>query len=511
MPTSITLYGGVAEIGGNKILIETAPYAFQTLGETTRSDDDVRPTRLMLDFGLSFRNEKAFYSGFLQPRALSGIADLLKLGILPTLPGIYRDDLLFESGIDPCPPRLDGVLLSHAHADHVAHVPYLDPAIPLYSTDVTLTLLRYLQETGGDAYVSGKRRVPYKNQAKLRKDEKVEWQRATAVVPSMTEHVIGHATVTFCPVDHSAPLTTAILVETSDALIIYSADLRRHGYRAADTDQFMHYARARRDRMRDRGKPTVLLCEGTRFAEAQNATEADVLNDLTRFLAQANVEQRPVIASFSVLDIDRLTSFLRAAKAAGRKLAISPRQFYLVEQLAAILPPAQSGWPDPADPDLRVFFPRKRSGAHHTTDYDKWATSIWHNTHKRVIFTDVQHDPTGYVVFLATSDLNALLDFNLSGQRGLFLYSKSEPHDAEMEVTDQIWNNWCARFNFDRVSSHASGHGAGADIGAIIGAIAPDTLIPIHTEHPQAFAPLHTAGTVGQLIVPQLGTRYDWS
>lgn len=103
MPTSITLYGGVAEIGGNKILIETAPYAFQTLGETTRSDDDVRPTRLMLDFGLSFGNEKTFYSGFLQPRALSGIADLLKLGILPTLPGIYRDDLLFESGIDPCP------------------------------------------------------------------------------------------------------------------------------------------------------------------------------------------------------------------------------------------------------------------------------------------------------------------------------------------------------------------------------------------------------------------------
>lgn len=78
-------------------------------------------------------------------------------------------------------------------------------------------------------------------------------------------------------------------------------------------------------------------------------------------------------------------------------------------------------------------------------------------------------------------------------------------------MTDQIWNNWCARFNFDRVSSHASGHGAGADIGAIIGAIAPDTLIPIHTEHPQAFAPLHTAGTIEQLIVPQIGARYDWS
>lgn len=136
------------------------------------------------------------------------------------------------------------------------------------------------------------------------------------------DHKIGYATVTLCPVDHSAPLTTAILVETPDVLIIYSADLRRHSYRAAATNQFMKYARARRDRMQERGKPTVLLCEGTRFTEAQNATEADVLRDLTRFLAQANAEQRPVIASFSVLDIDRLSSFLRAAKTLTFRLPV---------------------------------------------------------------------------------------------------------------------------------------------------------------------------------------------
>lgn len=185
MPTSITLYGGVAEIGGNKILIETAPDAFQPLGETHGNDQPVRPTRLMLDFGLSFGNEKTFYTGFLQPRNLSGIADLLKLGILPTLPGIYRDDLLFESSLAPCSPTLDGVILSHAHADHVAHVPYLDPTIPIYATEVTLALLGYLQETGGDAYLSGKRRIPYKNQSKLKKDEKTLWERTTVALSTM--------------------------------------------------------------------------------------------------------------------------------------------------------------------------------------------------------------------------------------------------------------------------------------------------------------------------------------
>ena len=42
--TSITFYGGVNEIGGNKILVE---------------DGD---TKLFLDFGMSFSSRKQYYS-----------------------------------------------------------------------------------------------------------------------------------------------------------------------------------------------------------------------------------------------------------------------------------------------------------------------------------------------------------------------------------------------------------------------------------------------------------------
>ena len=66
---NITFYGGVNEVGGNKVLIE---------------DEDVK---VLFDFGMSFALRGKFYSApFLSPK--SGL-DLIELGILPDLSGLY--------------------------------------------------------------------------------------------------------------------------------------------------------------------------------------------------------------------------------------------------------------------------------------------------------------------------------------------------------------------------------------------------------------------------------------
>ena len=88
MPTTqagITFYGGVNEIGGNKILIED------------------RGTRVMLDFGMSYSDRRKF---FFDPMLSPGDErDLLEFGILPTIKGIYE----FEDS----KPSIDAVVLSH--------------------------------------------------------------------------------------------------------------------------------------------------------------------------------------------------------------------------------------------------------------------------------------------------------------------------------------------------------------------------------------------------------------
>ena len=70
--TSLTFYGGVGEIGGNKILLR---------------DGD---TSIFLDFGKNFERERRFYDEpYLSPREEK---HLIYLGILPKISGLYKKD-----------------------------------------------------------------------------------------------------------------------------------------------------------------------------------------------------------------------------------------------------------------------------------------------------------------------------------------------------------------------------------------------------------------------------------
>ena len=63
--TKLTFYGGVGEIGGNKILLE---------------DQD---TKIFLDFGMSFNQSGKYFSAFLSPRNCNGLGDYFATGLLP--------------------------------------------------------------------------------------------------------------------------------------------------------------------------------------------------------------------------------------------------------------------------------------------------------------------------------------------------------------------------------------------------------------------------------------------
>lgn len=80
MPTRLIFYGGVNEVGGNKILL---------------SDSD---TNIFLDFGKGFSRRAKYFEEYLNPRTANGIVDFIEMGIIPDIEGIYRDDLLEMAG-----------------------------------------------------------------------------------------------------------------------------------------------------------------------------------------------------------------------------------------------------------------------------------------------------------------------------------------------------------------------------------------------------------------------------
>jgi ribonuclease J len=115
---SITFYGGVAEIGGNKILVED------------------RDSRILLDFGMNFVERSRFYSEpWLAPRDERG---LLEFDLLPKIDGLYK----FEEK----EPDVDAVFLSHSHTDHSAYISFLNRQIPVYCGETTVLILQAFSE-----------------------------------------------------------------------------------------------------------------------------------------------------------------------------------------------------------------------------------------------------------------------------------------------------------------------------------------------------------------------------
>ena len=90
---SLKFYGGINQIGGNKILLE---------------DKD---TKIFLDFGMNFEEHQNFYTEYMPPRKCNCINDFIYLRLLPDLKGIYRKDYCKHMGMDyEKENMIDGVL-----------------------------------------------------------------------------------------------------------------------------------------------------------------------------------------------------------------------------------------------------------------------------------------------------------------------------------------------------------------------------------------------------------------
>lgn len=141
---SLKFYGGVNEIGGNKILVDN---------KDSSNSDNKNISSLFLDFGMSFSKAGDYFSEFLQPRKLNGIMDFVELGLLPKIKGIYREDYLKHCGLESSKePSVDGVLLSHAHMDHCAYIHHLRGDIPIFMRKESEIILSVLEETGKSSF-----------------------------------------------------------------------------------------------------------------------------------------------------------------------------------------------------------------------------------------------------------------------------------------------------------------------------------------------------------------------
>lgn len=480
----IRILGGDGEIGGNKILLTH------------------KKTKILLDFGMSFSRRGQYFSEYLQPRKCSSLIDFFEFGLLPDMPGIYREDYLRHMGRSPEEREVDALFLSHAHMDHAGYIHFLRKDIPIYCTEATKIILQSMQETGKgsfsefltccEAFTFYRTRTGNLGKVNMKKEEFVK-EREYIVMEPETPVEVDSVTVEMVPVDHSIPGACAFIVYTDEGNIVYSGDFRFHGLHDEKSSEFVKKARE--------AKPKFFICEGTRIHEAKKDSEKKAEEKIKKLTSGRG----HVFVEHPKRDIDRAKTIYDSAKHNGREFVVDLKSAYLIEKLGEMS--------DLNIKDLKILTPKKGWGLIGREDmleslikenYKVWgltATADMLNDliekdyaawEKKGLFCDnaitceeLKNNPEGYVVSTSLWEISQLVD--IQPKNAIWIQSKCEPFSDEMELDEKRKEAWLTHFDIDKGTAHASGHASGPEIRETIESIHPGKVIPVHTEHPELF------------------------
>ncbi len=516
----VHVFGGWGEIGGNQLLLEAG-------GEA-----------ILLDFGRPFGRWKEYFTEFLAPRSALGLRDLLALGLLPRLRGLYRDgqdDTLFPTDLErglldgaPDAGHIQGLLLSHAHLDHSGAIAYLRADLPIYTTPETAAILKAMQDTAqagldGEGVYLSLRRV--NEEGVLKADARASYLRRPyrclrglpqgfhELSPAKTKRLEGHPweavdlpfrvggfRAQAFPVDHSVPGTVAFVVETAEGLVVYTGDLRFHGRAGSRTEAFL--------RALEGEKVFLLIVEGTRLGRPGSArTEEEVKEALHEEIRRH--PGAPVAVDFAPRNVERLESCLEVARDLGRELVVTSKDAYLLWALSDV---------DPHYEDVRRSVRVLRETK---AQVRGWEERLWEEAPglRGVTIEEVAQAPGSFLLAFGFYEINRLLDLRLHigpEPEGLYIFSNSYWADDEQILDLRILMRWLSELNFRLLPEslrglpadplevdnpyHTSGHAPEEDLARLVRRLRPRHLLPVHTLHPERWAELLRREKIGILL-----------
>ncbi|PKN19271.1 MAG: MBL fold metallo-hydrolase [Deltaproteobacteria bacterium HGW-Deltaproteobacteria-6] len=346
----------------------------------------------------------------------------------------------------------DAVLISHPHQDHFGLIDTLDPSIPVYIGELGKHLI--------DAT-----RILLSN--KLHANE-------FRYFKSWQHFSVGDFKITPYLVDHSAADAYGFLIEAEGKRIFYSGDFRAHGRKSVLFDNIIKKPPKDID---------LLFMEGTMLERSNDKfpTEEAVEQKIYETIKdQKNI----TFLISSSQNIDRIASAVRACIRAHKTIVIDIYTAWVLEQLKLV----SDNVPNMEWELVKVYasYSRDNTLKKHPELFGDFRKRLYkYRVHKE----ELQTNPHDYLFFGKMSHFKIIdlykttkpANVIYSQWLGYLSYSNKDYYGAEAIAAYR--ND--PHVNF--VYAHTSGHATVEDLKTYAAALKPKMLVPVHTEHANAY------------------------
>ncbi len=376
---------------------------------------------------------------------------VLDVGIMfpdPDMPGV---DLVLPdfAYLRENAARVDGVVLTHGHEDHVGGLAYLARDFPLtvYGSELTLGLARNRVSEAG-------------------LDDQVTWVPVT----DGERRRIGPCDVEFIPVTHSVPHAFAIAFHTPQGVVLHSGDFKLdlHPVDGRRTDLTRMGALAADPGVR------LLLCDSTNAEEPGFTPSETTVGETLRKVFLARPGRRLVVTSFAS-HLHRIQQVADAAIACGRKVATLGRSMQKNVGLAREL------------------------GVLHIPDeslVDIGSVDDLHPGEVCVLSTGSQGEPMSALSRLATGDNRY---FHLRSGDVVVISAHPIPGNewSVGRVIDGLHRLGVEVIHSGVDAVHVSGHARRGELATLHSVVRPEHFVPVHGEYRHLANNARLAETMG--------------
>ncbi len=329
--------------------------------------------------------------------------------------------------------KLVGIVLTHAHEDHIGAIPYLlrEINVPIYGTPFTLGMVRH----------------------KLEENDLLANAKLIKIVPR-SKITLGDFELDFIRVAHSVVDGVGIAIRTPEGLIVHTGDFKisHSSINSMDTDV---------SRFAQLGEEGVLaLLSDSTNVEKDGYTISD--KQVGETLANIAVEsQGRIIIALFASSISRIQQIINIASKTGRKVVFNGKSIEISTQLA------------------------KELGFLHVplnTEIEIGELDAYSEEETLIITTGSQGEPMSALARMAGGNHKYI---KIQPGDTVILSSKFIPGN-EKAITNIINNLYRLGANviYEKISAiHVSGHAFREELKMMIQLTRPQYFIPIHGEY----------------------------